>query len=415
MQEQIKRKVFEDRIIISCGCDVYDNCEFQEEVIIDGNASPTFLNCCFCSDGVTIQNGGKGNFIERNEEDNEFFKVVIDGKGSFGYFENVDIEGCDEVSLTISNGASGNFLNCGFSSDGAYDPLCVCIEDGANANFSRCAFGGAPNDGVFIGKDSFATFDHCLFEGFYTSEYYPVGPVRLNGNIAEKTIFTKCCFFGSNEPGHYTFCVTGTGSATFVCCNFFFPDGPTIDTPPHISKSTYKNCRFNMDFPHTINQIDCIYEPDADKEDFFIIQGPDDSECFSFIDDISKWGIPNEKYLVPISAEEISAIKNKQPIIAKDKSHLISLIKIALQTHGNECDLNFIDVSHVTDMSELFKVSKFNGDISKWDVSKVTNMNNMFYRSTFNGDISTWNVSCVQCSNEMFDRCPIKDCNKPRF
>jgi hypothetical protein len=44
-------------------------------------------------------------------------------------------------------------------------------------------------------------------------------------------------------------------------------------------------------------------------------------------------------------------------------------------------------------MSEMFRESEFNGDISRWDVSNVAFMSRMFWASQFNGDISRWKVS----------------------
>ena len=123
----------------------------------------------------------------------------------------------------------------------------------------------------------------------------------------------------------------------------------------------------------------------------------------------------------------------------KTKDELTDIIKQRIESEGNECNLNDIDTSNVTDMSYLFENSDFNGDISKWNVSKVTDMGGMFYGSKFNGDISKWNVSNVtnmvgmfygskfngdisnwDVSNVkfklyIFDNCPIEEKYKPKF
>ena len=94
-----------------------------------------------------------------------------------------------------------------------------------------------------------------------------------------------------------------------------------------------------------------------------------------------------------------------------NKQALADEITRAMTAHGNEVDLNYIDVSDITDMSWLFsdfrrigyRLEAFNGDISKWDVSKVSDMLSMFSGATsFNQDISEWNVARVTNMASMF-------------
>ena len=93
-----------------------------------------------------------------------------------------------------------------------------------------------------------------------------------------------------------------------------------------------------------------------------------------------------------------------------DKPALVTEIKRAIDAHDNGVDLNYIDVSGIRDMSDLFSKSsdhgldEFNGDISGWDVSKVTSMARMFSAAeSFNQDISEWDVSQVTSMRNMFN------------
>jgi surface protein len=79
-------------------------------------------------------------------------------------------------------------------------------------------------------------------------------------------------------------------------------------------------------------------------------------------------------------------------LIVYNKNELEVEIRKAIEENGNEVDLNYINVSAITDMREFFLDLKFNGDISKWDVSSVVDMSLMFRNSSFKGDVSHWKV-----------------------
>ena len=99
----------------------------------------------------------------------------------------------------------------------------------------------------------------------------------------------------------------------------------------------------------------------------------------------------------------------------KTKDELKSIIDDRIEKEGFRCDLNDIDTSLITDMSELFADSKFNGNISNWDVSNVTNMRNMFVFSKFNRDISNWNIRPDCSIKYMFLDYPIRREYKPKL
>ena len=98
---------------------------------------------------------------------------------------------------------------------------------------------------------------------------------------------------------------------------------------------------------------------------------------------------------------------NSYKYFPKTKKELKDIIFKRIEAEGNEVDLNDIDVSEITDMSELFNnLFNFRGNISQWDVSNVTNMQGMFYWcESFNQDISNWNVSNVTNMQGMFAWC----------
>ena len=102
------------------------------------------------------------------------------------------------------------------------------------------------------------------------------------------------------------------------------------------------------------------------------------------------------KYIMSIRLDKV------QP---KNKIQLKQLVAYAFK--HNIYDLNFIDTSKITDMSELFININHNFDVSSWDVSNVTDMHALFYEcNKFTGKgLENWNVSNVTDTRGMFKGC----------
>ena len=89
-----------------------------------------------------------------------------------------------------------------------------------------------------------------------------------------------------------------------------------------------------------------------------------------------------------------------------DTSHVTSMVG-TFNGCKDICDLSKWDTSHVTSMVNMFyECSTFNSNISNWNVSKVTRFDSMFYGcSSFNQDISNWDISSAENLSYMFYNC----------
>lgn len=89
-----------------------------------------------------------------------------------------------------------------------------------------------------------------------------------------------------------------------------------------------------------------------------------------------------------------------------DTSHVTSMVG-TFNGCKDICDLSKWDTSNVTSMVNMFyECSTFNSNISNWNVSKVTRFDSMFYGcSSFNQDISNWDISSAENLSYMFYNC----------
>ena len=123
--------------------------------------------------------------------------------------------------------------------------------------------------------------------------------------------------------------------------------------------------------------------------------------------------------------EYIIKKKLEKPIDSEDHYDYFPETKEELIENIKECfnnedyNLNCINTSKITDMSNLFKyidLYNVNFDVSKWDVSNVENTSFMFTGFVkFDCDLSNWDVSKVKNMNYMFYNCENFDCDLSKW
>jgi hypothetical protein len=95
-------------------------------------------------------------------------------------------------------------------------------------------------------------------------------------------------------------------------------------------------------------------------------------------------------------------------VVPKNGEELMKVVYDEIKRLGFTCDLNHIDVSHVTNFNNVFyamspEMTFFNGDVSEWDVSRMKSCDFMFSSCHFDGDLSQWDVSHCESFRSMFN------------
>lgn len=109
----------------------------------------------------------------------------------------------------------------------------------------------------------------------------------------------------------------------------------------------------------------------------------------------------------PIFEYIISKSAKIYKITAENSEQLKNIVKQEIEKLGENCDLNHIDVSQIEYFSFTFRLTKFNGDISKWNMSNAKELRSVFCGAiNFNCDLGNWDLSKCTCLNHAFAAAP---------
>ena len=138
-------------------------------------------------------------------------------------------------------------------------------------------------------------------------------------------------------------------------------------------------------------------------------EGLDETNYYQIIERIkNKENVSKQEYEYFLSYLKYNSSRLKKYQV-KDKAELHQIISYIVYEIDPCANLNWLDVSNITNMNSMFQDMPFNGNISEWDVSQVKDMAKMFNQCIqFTGEntnLSNWNVSNVENMNAMFNTC----------
>jgi surface protein len=218
-----------------------------------------------------------------------------------------------------------------------------------------------------------------------TTDYGLVTVKNQTVSIAKVTAGTtsKNLKLLDDKTYYYIYAKAQTSAALAITETVF---GTTINRT--IPMLAYKHFNYIIDLKQgNLNLIDLVLNPFGYEE-----------EVISSVN--AKFFEENGTIKCPNTVPGETGIVNGKKYEAVDRALLI-------QRRDEGADLTCVCTTLVTDMSEMFmgteeNINQFNQPIGNWDVSNVTSMRRVFRLSEFNQSIENWDVSNVTIMERMF-------------
>lgn len=129
---------------------------------------------------------------------------------------------------------------------------------------------------------------------------------------------------------------------------------------------------------------------------------------FGGIQEIMQKISAKDTHMIPYGSFNVAEHFGNKLLLTKDNKQSFGyFISIICKIYkGEYINLNWLDMSGVTELTETFKdVENINIDMSAWDVSNVTKMTKTFANSNFHYNVEGWDLSSCISLDKTFEHC----------